>query len=154
MNEQKLKAIWLKEELAAKIHGWDFSHIAGRYDEERDLPWNYEQIVRENLRDQDWLLDYDTGGGEFLLSLGHPFEKTFTFFRAEADCVRDLAQGDFLRVTRLQVVKNLFQAAVGGRSIVAFIGSRFILTEKAPDDGPEGKQDTIDLERTFRRVIL
>ena len=76
MNEQKLKAIWLKEEQAAKIHGWDFSHIAGRYDEERDLPWNYEQIVRENLRDQDWLLDYDTGGGEFLLSLGHPFEKT------------------------------------------------------------------------------
>ena len=38
MNEQKLKAIWLKEEQAAKIHGWDFSHIAGRYDEERDLP--------------------------------------------------------------------------------------------------------------------
>ncbi|MDY2712153.1 MAG: methyltransferase domain-containing protein [Candidatus Faecivivens sp.] len=76
MNEQKLKTIWLKEEQAAKIHGWDFSHIAGRYDEERDLPWNYEQIVRENLRDQDRLLDYDTGGGEFLLSLGHPFEKT------------------------------------------------------------------------------
>ena len=74
---------------------------------------------------------------------GHPFEKTFTFFRAEADCVRDLAQGDFLRVTRLQVVKNLFQAAVGGRSIAAFIGSGFVLTEKAPGDAPERKQDTI-----------
>ena len=40
---------------------------------------------------------------------GHPFEKTFTFFRAEADCVRDLAQGDFLRVMHLQVVKISFR---------------------------------------------
>ena len=62
--------------------------------------------------------------------------------------------GDFLRVMRLQVVENLFQAAVGGRSIAAFIERGFVLTEKAPGDDPEGKQDTIYLKRAFRCVIL
>jgi len=55
---------------------------------------------------------------------------------------------------RLQVVENLFQAAVGGRSIAAFIERGFVLTEKAPGDDPEGKQDTIYLKRAFRCVIL
>jgi SAM-dependent methyltransferase len=38
MNKAELKAIWKKEEEAAHIHGWDFSHIRGRYEEEADLP--------------------------------------------------------------------------------------------------------------------
>jgi len=54
---------------------------------------------------------------------------------------------------RLQVVENLFQAAVGGRSIAAFIERGFVLTEKAPGDDPEGKQGTIYLKRAFRCVI-
>ena len=33
-------------------------------------------IVRRALRDDMKLLDYDTGGGEFLLSLQHPYENT------------------------------------------------------------------------------
>lgn len=33
-----------KEEEAAHIHGWDFSHINGRYEEENDLPWDYEKL--------------------------------------------------------------------------------------------------------------
>ena len=70
------RIIWEKEEEAAYIKGWDFSHIHGKYEEEHDLPWNYGEIVRQYLRD-DWnVLDYDTGGGEFLLSLNHPFDKT------------------------------------------------------------------------------
>lgn len=76
MNQSELKLIWKKEEEAAHIKGWDFSHIHGKYEEEHDLPWNYREIVRQYLRD-DWnVLDYDTGGGEFLLSLNHPFDKT------------------------------------------------------------------------------
>ena len=31
-------AFRLKEERIAHIHGWDFSHIDGRYEEEGDLP--------------------------------------------------------------------------------------------------------------------
>lgn len=76
MNKAELKAIWKKEEEAAHIHGWDFSHIHGRYEEENDLPWDYEKIVRQYLRNDSNILDYDTGGGEFLLSLHHPFDKT------------------------------------------------------------------------------
>lgn len=76
MNEAALKTLWKKEEAAAQIHGWDFSHIRGRYEAERDLPWNYESTVRQHLNDGLEVLDYDTGGGEFLLSLGHPFNKT------------------------------------------------------------------------------
>ena len=76
MNKAELKAIWKKEEKIAHIHGWDFSHIHGRYEEENDLPWDYEKIVRQYLRNDSNILDYDTGGGEFLLSLHHPFDKT------------------------------------------------------------------------------
>ena len=73
----QLKTIWQKEEKLAHIEGWNFSHIHGRYEEENDLPWNYENIVKQYLKDDYDLLDYDTGGGEFLLSLNHPFENTF-----------------------------------------------------------------------------
>lgn len=76
MNVEELKAIWKKQENEAHIRGWDFSHIHGRYKEEHDLPWNYESIVRHYLNNGTELLDYDTGGGEFLLSLGHPYSKT------------------------------------------------------------------------------
>lgn len=77
MNEEYLKKIWKQEEEIAHIHGWDFSHLHGRYEVENDLPWDYEKIVREYLANDMQMMDYDTGGGEFLLSLEHPFEKTF-----------------------------------------------------------------------------
>lgn len=70
------KSIWKQEEDLAHIHGWDFSHIEGRYEEEKDLPWSYREIVKQYLIEDAELLDYDTGGGEFLLSLGHPGQKT------------------------------------------------------------------------------
>jgi len=76
MNESALREAWLAEEAAAHIHGWDFSHIHGRYEEEDDLPWDYAGVVRSYLTDDMRLLDYDTGGGEFLLSLRHPAGRT------------------------------------------------------------------------------
>ncbi len=76
MDNRELTALWKREEQAAHIHGWDFSHIRGRYEAESDLPWNYREIVREHLNDGLELLDCDTGGGEFLLSLRHPYGKT------------------------------------------------------------------------------
>ncbi len=72
MNKKELYDFWKKEESAAHIHGWDFSHIGGRYEEEHDLPWDYEKIVRYYLSFSENVMDYDTGGAEFLLSLGHP----------------------------------------------------------------------------------
>ena len=76
MTTEELKTIWKREEDCAFIKGWDFSHIEGRYKEEDSLPWDYEAIVRHFLTDEMKLLDYDTGGGEFLLSLGHPYANT------------------------------------------------------------------------------
>ena len=67
---------WLHEQETARIHGWDFSHIDGRYAEEEDLPWSYRDIIHSFCRPQQRMLDIDTGGGEFLLSLGHPCENT------------------------------------------------------------------------------
>ena len=64
MNIEKLREVWKKEENATHIHEWVFSHIRGRYEVERDLPWNYESIVRHYLSKDTELLDYDTGGGE------------------------------------------------------------------------------------------
>lgn len=76
MNIEELKSIWKKEEEIAQIHGWDFSHIHGRYEEENDLPWDYKKIVGQYLKNKYQILDYDTGGGEFLLSLNHPYCNT------------------------------------------------------------------------------
>ena len=76
MKNEELKKAWQSEEDCAHIKGWDFSHIRGRYSEEDDLPWDYKEIVRAYLTDDTELLDYDTGGGEFLLSLQHPYGKT------------------------------------------------------------------------------
>ena len=72
MNLNEHIALWKKEEAIAHIHGWDFSHIAGRYTEEDDLPWNYRETILRHLTPHMRILDIDTGGGEFLLSLGHP----------------------------------------------------------------------------------
>ena len=76
MTHEELKTIWKSEENCAYIKGWDFSHIHGRYTEEDDLPWDYGKIIRQYLTDDAELLDYDTGGGEFLLSLNHPYQRT------------------------------------------------------------------------------
>lgn len=76
MTAAEWKSLWREEEAQAHIHGWDFSPIQGRFAEEHDLPWSYRRLVQESLRDDMALLDYDTGGGEFLRSLRHPAEKT------------------------------------------------------------------------------
>lgn len=72
MNRERLLEEWLQEEKIAHIHGWDFSHIKDKYEEGKDLPWDYGEIIRKYLTPDMKLLDIDTGGGEFLLSLGHP----------------------------------------------------------------------------------
>lgn len=67
---------WKEEEAVAHIKGWDFSHIKGRYVEEDQLPWDFKTIIKKYLNDNMRLLDMETGGGEFLLSLNHPLENT------------------------------------------------------------------------------
>lgn len=76
MNWNYYKKQWLAEEAIAHIHGWDFSHINDRYSEEDDLPWDYRTEVLSHLEPDSLLLDQDTGGGEFLLSLSHPHHLT------------------------------------------------------------------------------
>lgn len=76
MNDQKLIKSWKQEESIAHISGWDFSHIHGRYEEGENIPWDYDAIVRFFLKPDMKLMDYDTGGGEYLLSLQHPYENT------------------------------------------------------------------------------
>ena len=76
MTQEELRKTWEQEESTAQIKGWDFSHLDGRYEEEKSLPWDYEAIIHELLRDDMKLMDYDTGGGEFLLSLHHPYANT------------------------------------------------------------------------------
>ena len=74
MNYSKLKEVWKKEEQAT-FKGWDFSYLENRWDDE-ELPWNYEVILKKYLKPDYKLLDMGTGGGEFLLSLNHPYSNT------------------------------------------------------------------------------
>lgn len=74
MEYNKLKELWKKEE-EMNFEGWDFSYLDNRWEKE-DLPWDYEEILRKYLKADYELLDMGTGGGEFLLSLNHPYGKT------------------------------------------------------------------------------
>ena len=76
MPAEQLRALWKEEERIAHIHGWDFTHIADRTREDTDFPWDYRACILEHLTPETRLLDVDTGGGEFLLSLGHPYSMT------------------------------------------------------------------------------
>lgn len=72
MNDLNLKKYLLNEEKES-FHGWDFSYLKGRWESEC-LSWNYAQIVNKYRRNTDILLDMGTGGGEFILKLGHPYQ--------------------------------------------------------------------------------
>jgi SAM-dependent methyltransferase len=76
MDKEKLYRQWKHEEKIARIQGWDFSHIDGRYIEEDRLPWDFKALIQSYLSPDMNFLDMETGGGEFLLSLGHPHCKT------------------------------------------------------------------------------
>ena len=76
MTYDKLISAWKAEEEIAYVHGWDFSHIDGRYTEQNDLPWDYRAVIEDYLTPDMKIMDIDTGGGEFLLALNHPHENT------------------------------------------------------------------------------
>lgn len=71
MNDLALKDYLLREENQS-FQGWDFSYLDGRWESEC-LSWDYAQIVNKYKRNTDILLDMGTGGGEFILKLGHPY---------------------------------------------------------------------------------
>lgn len=72
MNLNELRNYWKSEEEKAVMTGWDFSYIEGRFSsEEEALPWDMTAVINRYRRASDRLLDIDTGGGEYLLSLGH-----------------------------------------------------------------------------------
>lgn len=60
---------YYEEALDAVFRGWDFSWVKNRMIE-TDPSWDYRELVLEALKTADSLLDIDTGGGEFLSSLG------------------------------------------------------------------------------------
>ncbi len=76
LNENELRETSKREEEIAHIKGWDFSYLDGRMYQDHNLPWDYENLIHKYLKDDMKVMDYDTGGGEFLLSLGHPYQNT------------------------------------------------------------------------------
>ena len=74
MNQEQLKC-YLKNEEERAVKGWDFSYLDGRWSNDK-LPWDYRQIILDYLKPSDKLLDMGTGGGEFLLTLNHPYNLT------------------------------------------------------------------------------
>ena len=74
MNINELKNLWIEEENKT-FKWWDFSYLKGRWADE-ELPWDYEKILKSYLKPEYKLLDMGTGGGEFLLTLNHPYKNT------------------------------------------------------------------------------
>ena len=75
MKNAELIKNWEDEESFA-FKGWDFSHIDSRWDCPNP-PWHYQSVVKTYLKDTDILLDMGIGGGEILLTIGHPYNNTF-----------------------------------------------------------------------------
>ena len=76
-EHKRIKRKWLSEEENAHIHGWDFSYLDGRFESsDDDLDWDYRKLILDRISPDMRILDIDTGGGEFLLSLGHPHNLT------------------------------------------------------------------------------
>lgn len=67
---------YLQEEESKTFLGWDFSYLDNRWFDEA-LPWDYKSIILKYLKPNLNLLDMGTGGGEFLLTIEHPFSKTW-----------------------------------------------------------------------------
>ena len=74
MELSMLKKYLLREESTA-FQGWDFSYLEGRWRSD-ELGWDYREVLHRYLTSTDRLLDMGTGGGEFLLELGHPHQLT------------------------------------------------------------------------------
>lgn len=74
MNDLELREYLLSEE-QKNFQGWDFRYLNGRWESE-SLSWNYIQILNNYRNNTDHILDMGTGGGEFLLELGHPYHLT------------------------------------------------------------------------------
>lgn len=70
----QLKEYLLKEEQAF-FQGWDFHYLNGRVESET-LSWDYRDRLNRYRSPDHVLLDMHTGGGELLLSLKHPYERT------------------------------------------------------------------------------
>lgn len=77
MNIKELRKYWEAEEHNARMKGWNFKHIEGRfYSDEDSLTWDLREVIHRYNCPSNRILDIDTGGGEFLLSLNHPFSLT------------------------------------------------------------------------------
>ncbi len=74
MKKEKQKKYWQSLE-QENILGWDFSYIENRWNVE-ELPWSYDDLVHKYLKESMFLLDMGTGGGERLLTFGHPYKRT------------------------------------------------------------------------------
>ncbi|WP_047999947.1 SAM-dependent methyltransferase [Lactiplantibacillus herbarum] len=72
MNE--LEVSWI-EESQRSMHGWDFSHLTGRW-QVAELPWDYPTLVKNRMKADDQWLDIDTGGGELMRQFNHSAELT------------------------------------------------------------------------------
>ena len=64
-----LEKAWFGE-AGQSMRGWDFTHLAGRWDT-ATLPWDYATLVQKWLLPNAQWLDIDTGGGELMRRFNH-----------------------------------------------------------------------------------
>jgi len=65
-NEDRFNHL-IADALAQEFSGWSFSYLDGRHSTQ-DLPWDYENEVRQLIPRANSMLDIGTGGGELLAS--------------------------------------------------------------------------------------
>jgi SAM-dependent methyltransferase len=74
MDYLELKNYWMEEEKKS-FKGWDFTYIHDRTEADL-LHWDYSSVIKRYMKNNYKLLDMGTGGGEFLLTLNHPYRLT------------------------------------------------------------------------------
>lgn len=101
---------WRCEE-AEPFRGWDFSHLHGRWAEERP-PWSYEDLARPLLRGAQAAVDLGTGGGERLSRLVDAFPARM--FATEAYPPNALLARERLEPLGVTVMPYTSEDVVGG----------------------------------------
>ncbi len=91
-GKSELYARWKRVE-EFPFSGWDFTFVSATTKTE-PLPWDYRKKVQKAIAGKETLLDMDTGGGEFLISIPELPAQTFVTesWSPNVTCAREKLQ--------------------------------------------------------------
>ena len=105
--KKDFESLWLAEERAACMDGWDFSYLEGRCREDGP-PWDYRAEIQKYLTPEKTLLDIETGGCDRIPTKLEALKEEDLDFLAQSAAVDACTPGNPKDVT-IEELKDLFR---------------------------------------------